>query len=226
MSIIRTLIEKLFRKTTRRSKDSASSVEPSQSFVGIVKQEDSATKNYFEGCNLRKVGKHEESLLHFDKALQLDPRLAEAWNDKGNSLRDLGRFEEAFVCYLRATEIKPGLSGPWTNIGNVLIDLEKYEEACEMFDMVIDGATRQRERGIAMIGKGIALRKSRKYEEALHCYDSISGLPEESTNILFNKGLVLIDMGRKKEAIECFNQHLEYYPEDAQAKALRDDLMN
>ena len=41
------------------------------------------------------LGRYEEAIECFDRALEINPNFAEAWNNKGNVLDELGRYEEA-----------------------------------------------------------------------------------------------------------------------------------
>ncbi|MBA3045455.1 MAG: tetratricopeptide repeat protein [Candidatus Thermoplasmatota archaeon] len=53
------------------------------------------------------MGKLEESLQYFDKAISLDPNNPDALGKKGAVLEGLGRFSEAIPLFNRALEIKP-----------------------------------------------------------------------------------------------------------------------
>lgn len=66
--------------------------------------------NYFEasldkGLSLRKFGKDYEAIECYDKALQVDPNNAYAWNSKGESFRNLEKYKEAIECYDKALQI-------------------------------------------------------------------------------------------------------------------------
>ncbi|MCI2424414.1 tetratricopeptide repeat protein, partial [Candidatus Acetothermia bacterium] len=43
----------------------------------------------------------------YDKALEIDPKYAPAWNNKGIALHKLERYEEAIRCYDKVLEIDP-----------------------------------------------------------------------------------------------------------------------
>lgn len=58
-----------------------------------------------KGAALVVLGRSEEALQAFDKAIELDPYDADAWNDKGTVLGKLGRHYEAQVCYDKAKEL-------------------------------------------------------------------------------------------------------------------------
>jgi tetratricopeptide (TPR) repeat protein len=57
--------------------------------------------------SLTKLGRYEEAIACYDKALENDPRLDKAWSNKGTISYNLGRFEEAIACFNKALEINP-----------------------------------------------------------------------------------------------------------------------
>ncbi|MCJ7424616.1 tetratricopeptide repeat protein [Candidatus Bathyarchaeota archaeon] len=61
------------------------------------------------------MGRFVEAMGYFDRAVEINPQLAEAWNDKGSCLARLGRFDEALRCFDRAVEINPQNPEIWFN---------------------------------------------------------------------------------------------------------------
>ncbi len=49
-----------------------------------------------QGIELYDLGRHQEAVVMFDRALTLFPRLPKAHYFKGIALYDLGRYEEAY----------------------------------------------------------------------------------------------------------------------------------
>jgi predicted TPR repeat methyltransferase len=62
---------------------------------------------YSMGNTLKKLGRMEEALASYQRALQIKPDFAEALNNMGNTLKDLGRLDEALVCYQRLIRLTP-----------------------------------------------------------------------------------------------------------------------
>ena len=65
-------------------------------------EELSAVKWFSKGFALYELGRYEEAIECYDKAIELDPDYADAWKHKGDALYELGRYEEAIECYDKA----------------------------------------------------------------------------------------------------------------------------
>src|SRR5660398_150697 len=60
-----------------------------------------------KGFALNRLGKYQEAITAFDKALEIDPQDRTAWNNKGLALANLGKYQEAITAYDKALEIDP-----------------------------------------------------------------------------------------------------------------------
>jgi tetratricopeptide (TPR) repeat protein len=61
--------------------------------------------------------------------LEINPRDAVVWCDKGYALDELGRLEEAISCFDEALEINPRYAVAWGNKGVALAQTGRAEEA-------------------------------------------------------------------------------------------------
>ena len=69
-----------------------------------------------KGLMLLLLGKPEEANKCFDEAIRLNPKLLEAWGNKGQALKTLGRNVEAEAT-MNKSEGKSGIpSTDWSNI--------------------------------------------------------------------------------------------------------------
>ena len=59
------------------------------------------------GVALQELGKLDEAIEAYNKALNIKPDIAETYNNMGNALKDQGKLEEAIETYYQAISIKP-----------------------------------------------------------------------------------------------------------------------
>ena len=125
---------------------------------------------------------YNKAIQCYDKAIEIKPNNAEAWNNKGNTLYRSGKHNEAIHCYDKAIEIKPNNADAWYNKGNTLYRSGKHNEAIHCYDKVL---AIEPNYGKAWNNKGNAYDDLGKPNEAFLCYDK--ALEIEPNNELFNK---------------------------------------
>ena len=84
-----------------------------------------------ETDNIRKIE-------DYDNALKLNPRIADAYNNRGVAKKHLGKFTEAIADYDRAILLKPDFAVAYFNRGDAKKALGQYEEALKDFDKTIE----------------------------------------------------------------------------------------
>ena len=62
-----------------------------------------------KGVAFFRLGRYEEALEAFDRAIELQPDYALTWWYKGVVLNELGRYEKALEACDRVIELQPGL---------------------------------------------------------------------------------------------------------------------
>ena len=81
------------------------------------------------GIVLRRVGKLEEAIGCYRRAIEISPGMAEGWNNLGNALRDKGDMEGAIEACREALRLRPEYADAWNNLGNCLQVRWKLDEA-------------------------------------------------------------------------------------------------
>jgi arylsulfatase A-like enzyme/Flp pilus assembly protein TadD len=80
--------------------------------------------------DLVRAKKWDAAVAAFERIVERNPNLSDAWTSLGGVLESAGRFEEAADVYKRAIEITPALAGEFgLRRGGVLLKLERYDEA-------------------------------------------------------------------------------------------------
>jgi len=66
-----------------------------------------------------------------DKAIELNPKYAEAYNNRGNGYASLGNYKRAIEDYNKALEINPKYPVAYNNRAGAYWSLENYRQAIE-----------------------------------------------------------------------------------------------
>ena len=93
---------------------------------------------YNKAFSLANLGHHEEAITYYDRVLKLEPRNADAWNNKGVCCKKLGRLEDALTCYDRAIQAERHSASAWSNKGNVLYSLGRFADAIVSLNRAVD----------------------------------------------------------------------------------------
>jgi curved DNA-binding protein CbpA len=87
-----------------------------------------------KGGALYALGKYDEAIECYDKAIEIDPGSPVVWNNKGLALNSLGKYDEAIASYDKAIEIDPDDADVWNNKGLALNSLGNNDEAKKCHD--------------------------------------------------------------------------------------------
>jgi tetratricopeptide (TPR) repeat protein len=140
---------------------------------------------YFDcGNALYDLGRYEDAIESYDKALEFKPNLWGAWYSRGIVLYDLGRYEDAIESYDQTLAVKFDKHEAWFNRGIALDDLGRYEEAIASYDQALAVKPDLHE---AWDNRGYILSNLERYEEALISYDKALQIQPDHANAYYNK---------------------------------------
>jgi tetratricopeptide (TPR) repeat protein len=91
-----------------------------------------AQKEYGKGKAASSKGNQTLALDHFQKAIQLDPEFADAFNDIGVTYAALGQLQQAADQFQKAIDLVPDHPAAAANLSIALCKLEHYHEAGAM----------------------------------------------------------------------------------------------
>jgi tetratricopeptide (TPR) repeat protein len=173
------------------------------------------------GMGLDEVGKHDEAIELFNKALEIDKKCRGGFEgsillNKGRALYNLGKFKGSVKCYDRALKVidpkDTNYATLWNNRGNSLKELGRHKESMKCYDKCLEIDPRNY---MAWNNKGLSLEGEFRYEEAIKCYDECLNINPKYILAWFNKGFLLQSLVRDDEAISCYDKALEIDQRDA-----------
>jgi tetratricopeptide (TPR) repeat protein len=167
------------------------------------------------GISLGALGKHDQAIIHYDNAIELDPNYIYAYINKGSALRHLNRNTEAMQWYEHAlaqgSDSNKALAFAWHGKANVLTSLSRYQEAISAYDkaLAIDSGF-----WVAWGGKAHAYELYGNDEAATTCYEEVIKHDSRDIGALTGKALALQRLGEEKEALPLLDIALDVNPSD------------
>ena len=89
------------------------------------------------GASSSQIGKFDEAIDAYKKAISIKPDYAEAYSNMGVVLRDQSKLEESIDAYKKAISLNPNDGDTYFNMGIALKDQGKLEEAIDAYKKAI-----------------------------------------------------------------------------------------
>src|SRR5690349_10737505 len=182
--------------------------------------------NFSQYCYHVAAGIAKERKVNTDEAAALI--------GEGGCFHELRKYNRAIDCFSKAANILGSTqidqlkfcNKPWYSKGISLYELgqiykeKNLQEANEYFGQARDSFQQAIEKdphdAAAYEGKGSALHKLNKYEEAIFCFNETIRIHPNSPKAWYNKGLSLHNLGRFNEAIDCYVASLSIHQKRGQ----------
>ena len=146
---------------------------------------------------------------YFDKSINLDPELLDAYLRKGNCYHRLKRYTESIDCFDYVISRKPEyLNGiAFFNKGNSLKEIKRIDDAIECYQNAIK--YQKKEDGDYYYNLGLCQFTSRKLNTALDTIEKSIQIKGTWKNY-YLKGLILKNIKKNfNEVLDSFNKSIE-----------------
>jgi len=166
------------------------------------------------GNALFQKGSVDEAIIHFQKALKINPDYEEACYNLGNALFQKGNVDEAIVHYQQALEINPVYAEAQNNLGIALLRKGNVDEAIIHYQKALEIKPDHAE---AHYNLGNALLQKGRVDEAIVHYQKALEIKPDHAETHYNLGNALLQKGSVDEAIVHYQKALEIKPDYAEA---------
>ena len=151
------------------------------------------------GAANKGLGKPDEAIEAYTKALSIKPDYAEAYNNMGVALKDQGKLDEAIEAYTKAFSIKSDYTDAYYNMGVVLQEQGKLDEAIETYTKAL---SRKPDYADAYNNMGNALKDQGKLEEAIEAYKKALSIKPDYADAYSNMSFVKLQLDKLPEGIK------------------------
>jgi tetratricopeptide (TPR) repeat protein len=182
----------------------------------------SAPAHRNHGVALARLGRMEEALASFDRALALKPDDIESLTARGNACLALKRHEDAIAAYDRVLRVKPDQAVLWYRRAVALMALGRFEEGVASCDKAI---ALKPDNAEALNARGTALYELGRLEEAVASYDAAIALKPDFLDALCSRGAAQHALDRLEEALADFDRAIAISPDFALAFSNRGNAL-
>ena len=145
----------------------------------------------------------------YQKAIDLDPLYAEAYNDLGVIFQQIGKHKASEEALSRAVAIRPDYASAYNNLGNAFKALERLDDAIDSYQKAIDADPNYVE---AHTNLGLLLKHTARYEESIASFSRAIVLEPDDTLAHNGLGGCYQSLNRFEDALSCFRAVVEIQP--------------
>jgi tetratricopeptide (TPR) repeat protein len=168
------------------------------------------------GIALKQIGRLDDALAVFDKAVQLKPQDAELWKQLGGGLAALHRRNDALAVYEHVLKLDPRHWEAAHSSGVLLFEMERFEEALACFTLCDEW---RGDHTSTLFYRARTLRALKQYEACLRDYCRLHALSPDDPIFCNNIGDALLLLDRHEEGLEWFDRSLAIRPDQADVLA-------
>src|SRR5262245_44206897 len=173
---------------------------------------------HLSGVIACQLGQSQRGIELLNKAIGINPNVAEVHNDRGMALRGLRRWDEALASFDKAIALRPDYAVAHNNRGLTLHNLERLDDALACFDRTIK---LWKDYADAHNNRGRVLQDLERFNEAIDSFDKAIQLNPDLADAHNHRGNALSQIKQLDEALASYDKAIELRPNFAEAYSNR-----
>jgi tetratricopeptide (TPR) repeat protein len=157
-------------------------------FAGCTRNPEAAKRKYLEsGMKYMDQKKYDSAVIQFKKALQIDPRYAEAHYQLATAEMDLQHFPEGFKELNQAVELDPNHFKARLALGSLFMAAHKFDKAEEQARYIVEHDSNNAD-GYILLGNSLLAQKHQ--QEGIDAFTKAISLKPTSADAYLNRGVL------------------------------------
>ncbi len=140
-----------------------------------------------KGNEAMAAGDYDEAIDYFDRALQLDPDFADAYNNMGVAFFENDEPGMALENYNRAIRLKPDYYEAIMNRSNAFSELGRVESALADLEVIRQAFP---DTSIVHFARGLVLTKAKDYNRAIGAFNMAGQIDQSNVEVPVNIGTI------------------------------------
>ena len=170
------------------------------------------------GHSYAKAGQYAQAISYVNQAIELNPKYAEAFSNRGKLYGELRQHAQAISDFTKAIELNPRNAQAFYNRGNRYRELMRHAQAISDYDKAIELDPTL---AWAFNNRGNTCLGLKQYAQAISDYDKAIALNPNDAEAFYNRGVAHARMGQHAQAVSDYNKAIEMNPRLAAAYAGR-----
>ena len=174
-----------------------------------------SAEDFFDlGTAFYQQGEYKQAIERYDRAIKLNPKNTDAYNNRGAAKNDSGDYQGAIADYDKVIELNPKDAMAYSNRGAAKLALGDNQEAIANFNIAIELNPKY---PTAYYNRGIALCESGDFQGAIADFNIAIELNPKYATAYSNRGYAKHESGDSQEAIADHNEAIKLNPNYATA---------
>jgi tetratricopeptide (TPR) repeat protein len=152
---------------------------------------------------------YDQAIAYYSKAMELDPRYSEYYNERGSVYLKTGQLDAAIADFNTAIRLSAPYFEVWTNLGQALRRAGDAQAAVAAYTEALDiepGA------GLARVGRAQAQEQLGNIDAAIADYSAALARDGRDAQLWSNRAVLLFETGRIAEALEDLDEAVRRAP--------------
>lgn len=181
----------------------------------LLKRLEQGSKNktaeeYLEDANVfYEQEEYEEAIEKYTQAIEIEPKLSEAYNNRGVVRYAIEDFDGAIADYSKVIKLNPNSADAYNNRGVVKYDLEDYQGAIRDYTQALKLNPNFAD---AYYNRGVARYELREYQEAIEDYTEAIKINRDFADAYYERGNAYSYSGDTQRAKKDYKKAIEINP--------------
>jgi tetratricopeptide (TPR) repeat protein len=176
----------------------------------VEKSPGKSRPHYNRGLNFAEKNNYDSAIVEYNKAIDIQPKLAEALCNRGIAYQKLNNYKQALSDYNTSIERDNKLVEGYYNRGNIYSRTGKPELALADLNKAL---TLKSDYYLALSERGNVYYQLKKYDSALIDFEKTLVLNPNEYTVYCNRGNVYSDLGQYDKAISDYNVYINKTPD-------------
>jgi len=155
------------------------------------------------GAFYKEIGKLDEAVKRFEKALSIKPDYAQAHNNLGVTLQELSQLDAAVKSYEKALAIEPDYAQAHNNLGVTLQELAQLDAAVKSYEKAL---AIKPDFADAHYNLGVTLQELSQLDAAVKSYEKALAIKPDYPQAHNNLGIVHQERGQIDDAVKQYEK--------------------